>query len=84
MPNYATGVGGLPDWGNARLFSGTRAPEDLVAPQLRAWAAKKGKEEAEIQQARSKMREVSCGPPQDGALAAGAGASADGALPGGG
>ena len=47
-----------PDWSNAKLFTGYTAPEDLVMPQLKTWAARRGKEEVELFQARNRMREL--------------------------
>ena len=50
--------GGKQDWGNARLFTGRKRAEDLVSPALKAWAAKKGKEEVELFRARSSLRDL--------------------------
>eukprot|EP00435_Cladocopium_sp_Y103_P029700 s2867_g7.t1 len=47
-----------PDWSNAKLFTGYLAPEDLVMPQLKTWAARRGKEEVELFQARNRMKEL--------------------------
>ena len=77
---YAQGAG-APDWGNARLFTGYSGPDDLIMPQLKTWAARKGKEEVELQQARSKMRELRKPSTQAEESAA---AAADGSLPAGG
>ena len=80
---YEKSTNGTPDWGNAKLFSGHASPDDLVAPSLRTWAAKRGKEEVELWQARAKMRELRQPPfGGGGAEQAAAGAAADGVLPG--
>lgn len=77
---YAAG-GGVPDWGNAKLFTGYQTPEDLVMPQLRTWAARRGKEEVELYHARHRMRELR----KPGSAAEEAAAAvADGSLPAGG
>ena len=55
---FGAGTANSPDWGAARIFTGYRGPEDIVMPQLKQWASKKGKEEAELHQARTKMREL--------------------------
>eukprot|EP00435_Cladocopium_sp_Y103_P023715 s178_g5.t1 len=55
---YSAGAPGAPDWSNSKLFTGYIGPDDLVSPQLRSWAARWGKEEVEISQARNKMREL--------------------------
>ena len=47
-----------PCWDNANIFSGQGAPEDCLAPNFQSWAAWKVKEEAEVQGARSKAREL--------------------------
>ena len=75
----AFGDGGTenPDWGAAKIFTGYRGPEDIVMPQLKQWALKKGKEEAKLHQARTKMRELRRGVVTEEAAAAVAG----GALP---
>ena len=54
---YSAG-GASPDWGNAKLFTGYVGPDDVVMPQLRTWAARKGKEEVELYQARNRMKEI--------------------------
>ena len=41
---FASGSAAGPEWGHARLFTGSFSPDDLVSPELRAWAAKRGKE----------------------------------------
>lgn len=51
----------------------------MVSPQLRTWAARKGKEEVELAQARAKMRDGKRGLLAEDA----AEAIADGALPSG-
>ena len=78
---YNSGSSSAPDWGAARIMSGYQGPEDLVSPTLRSWAAKKGKEEVELANARAKMREAKKlqVPTEDAA-----GAIADGSLPSGG
>lgn len=55
---YSAGPPGAPDWSNSKLFTGYVGPDGLVSPSLRSWAARRGKEEVEISQARSKMREL--------------------------
>ncbi|CAE6957111.1 CACNA1H, partial [Symbiodinium sp. CCMP2456] len=54
---YAAGGASAPDWGAARYITNIRGPEDIVAPQLRAWAAKRGKEEVELANARAKIKD---------------------------
>ena len=76
-----------PNWENARIFSGSIAPEDCIAPGFRTWAVRKAKDEAEIAAARSKTRELRGGAGAGGG--AGGGGKADeaeavGGLPGGG
>ena len=78
---YAAGGSGAPDWGNSKLFTGYQGPEDLVMPQLKTWAARRGKEEVELYQARHKMRELRR---PGGATEEAANAAADGSLPAGG
>ena len=58
-----------PDWANAKIFSGHQGPEDLVMPSLKTWAARRGREEAEIFNARTKMRELRRGGAPAGAVA---------------
>ena len=65
------------NWGNARLFMGYVGPDDLIMPQLR-----KGKEEVELQQASSKMKELRRKP--SAGLEESAAVAADGSLPAGG
>ena len=78
---YAQGGSASPDWGNAKLFTGYVGPDDLVMPQLKSWAARKGKEEVELFQARNRMKEFrkSSASTEEAAVAA-----ADGSLPAGG
>lgn len=47
-----------PSWENAKLFTGQGAPEDIIAPVFRTYAAKKNKEELELLQARQRVREL--------------------------
>ena len=54
---YSAG-GSSPDWGNAKLFTNYVGPDDVVMPQLRSWAARRGKEEVELYQARNRMKEL--------------------------
>ena len=54
---YQSGSTSAPDWGAAKIISGYQSPEDLVMPQLRSWAAKRGKEEVELAAARTKIKE---------------------------
>ena len=79
---YSAGSSASPDWGAARIISGYRGPDDAVSPTLRSWAARKGKEEVELAQARAKIRETRKGllTTEDSA----ADAVASGSLPGGG
>ena len=78
---YSQGGSAAPDWGNAKLFTGYLGPDDLVMPQLTTWAARKGKEEVELHQARNRMKELKK-PANVGEEAAQA--VADGGLPAGG
>ena len=75
---YASGTG-TPDWSNAKLYTCHTGPDDLVSPQLRSWAARKGKEEVELATARARMKELRKLPT---AVEDSAAAAADGALPG--
>lgn len=52
---YSAGSSGAPDWGNAKLFAGYTGSEDVVMPQLKTWAARRGKEEVELYQARHRL-----------------------------
>lgn len=54
---FSAGTSSMPDWGAAKVITGYRGPEDVLSPQLRQWAAKKGKEEVDLHQARLKMKE---------------------------
>lgn len=71
---------GAPDWGNARLFTGYTGPDDLIMPHSKTWAARKGKEEVELHQARAKMKELRKPSAQTEESAS---AAADGSLPAG-
>ncbi len=75
---YASGTGN-PDWSNAKLYTCHTGPDDLVSPQLRSWAARRGKEEVELATARARMKELRKLP---AAVEDTAAAAADGALPG--
>ena len=77
---YSLGGNVAPDWGNAELFTGYAGPDDFVMPQLKTWAARRGKEEVELFNARSKMRELRRGAVVNEEAAA---AAADGSLPAG-
>ena len=77
---YSFGGNVAPDWGNAKLFTGYAGPDDLVMPQLKTWAARRGKEEVELFNARNKMRELRRGAVVNEEAAA---AAADGSLPAG-
>ena len=44
---YSGAAGASPDWMNAKVFTGYQSSEDVVAPQLKTWAARRGKEELE-------------------------------------
>ncbi|CAE7249467.1 unnamed protein product, partial [Symbiodinium sp. CCMP2456] len=55
---YAASPGNAPEWHHARLFTGVSSPDEIVPQELRAWAAKRGKDEVELIQARSKIKEV--------------------------
>lgn len=79
---FGAGSANNPDWGAARIFTNYRGPEDIVMPQLKQWASKKGKEEAELHQARTKMRELRRGvPTEEAATAVAEGALAAAAAP---
>jgi hypothetical protein len=73
---------GRQDWGNARIFTGRKRAEDLVSPSLKAWAAKKGKEEVELFRARNSLRDLRS--PSAAASDEAAAAAASGSLPPGG
>ncbi len=75
---YAAGSG-TPDWSNAKLYTCHTGPDDLVSPQLRSWAARRGKEEVELAAARARMKELKKIPLSTEEAAV---AGADGALPG--
>ena len=51
----------VPDWTSARVIISYRGPDDVIAPALRSWAARKSKEESDLAQARPK-REISARP----------------------
>ena len=55
---YASAAGGPPEWHHARLFTGSTSADEIVPQELRSWAAKRGKDEVELIQARSKAKEV--------------------------
>ena len=75
---FSAGSSNSPDWGAARIYTNYRGPEDVVMPQLKQWASKKGKEEIELHQARTKIREGRRGLVVDESAAE---ALAEGALP---
>ena len=77
---YSAG-GSSPDWGNAKLFTNYVGPDDVVMPQLRSWAARRGKEEVELYQARNRMRELK---KHSNVLEEAATSVADGSVPAGG
>ena len=77
---YSAGGSAAPDWGNAKLFTGYVGPDDLVMPQLKTWAARRGKEEVELHQARNRMKELK---KPSNAADESAHAVADGSLPAG-
>ncbi len=54
---YSAGSAGTPDWGAARIITAYKTPDDAISPQLRTWAARRGKEEVELHQAREKIRQ---------------------------
>ena len=54
---YSAGSASGPDWGAARYITNLRGPEDIVAPQLRNWAAKRGKDDVELANARAKIKD---------------------------
>lgn len=60
-----------PSWASARLFAGLGNADDLVAPELRQFAARKAKEESDIESVRTRGK----------GLAAAAEAVAAGGLP---
>ena len=79
---YASGPRGSPDWGSARYLTGYKGPEDAVSPQLISWASKKGKEQVDLANARSKIKEGRRGVSAEEALAvAGGGLPASKAAP---
>lgn len=55
---FSNSSGPTPDWSHARLYTGQATADDVVSPDLRSWAAKRGKEEVELYQARTKIREA--------------------------
>ena len=55
---FAVQTASSPDWGAAKYITNIRGPEDIVAPQLRSWAAKKGKDDVELANARAKRRSL--------------------------
>ena len=55
---FSNSTGSTPAWSHARLYTGQATADDVVSPDLRSWAAKKGKEEVELHQARTKIREA--------------------------
>lgn len=75
---FNAGSSSMPDWGAAKVMTGYRGPEDVISPQLRQWAARKGKEEVDLHQARLKLREgkrpqtEEAGALADGSMLAGA------------
>ena len=73
---FSAGPRGNPDWGSAQIMTNYRGPKDAVSPQLKTWASKKGKEEADLASARVKMKEARRGVSTEEARAV-----ADGALP---
>jgi len=75
---FSAGSSNSPDWGAARIYTNYRGPEDVVMPQLKQWASKRGKEEIELHQARTKIREGRKGLVVDEAAA---NAVAEGSLP---
>ena len=50
--------GSSPDWGNARAFTNYKGPDDVIMPQLRTYAARRGKEEVDLHNARSRMKDL--------------------------
>ena len=70
-----------PDWGNARYFSGTTSPFDIVPKDLRQHIAREAKDDVEVFQLRQKARAGALA--ADAAWSATAGAAtAVGGLPG--
>ena len=55
---FSAGSSSSPDWGAAKIITGYKGPEDVVSPTLRQWAARRGKDEIELHQARAKMRDA--------------------------
>ena len=51
-----------PDYSSVTLFSGVSKPLDAVAPELKAFVARRAKEEADIEKVRQKVRELKPGP----------------------
>ena len=62
-----------PSWANARLYSGVGQAEDLVAPELRHYVARRAKEESDVESMRQRVRGLPSG--------AAAEAAKEGALP---
>ena len=77
---YSQGPSSSPDWSSARLITGYKGPEDIVMPQLKTWVARRGKEEADLYQARSRVKELRRGTQASDEAAD---SVADGSLPGG-
>ncbi|CAE7336322.1 unnamed protein product, partial [Symbiodinium sp. CCMP2456] len=77
---YSQGPSSAPDWSSARLITGYKGPEDIVMPQLKTWVARRGKEEADLHQARNRVKELRRGTQ---VADEGADAVADGSLPAG-
>ena len=55
---FSAGSSSAPDWGAAKIITGYKGPEDVVSPTLRQWVARRGKDEVELHQARTKMRDA--------------------------
>ena len=54
---YSAGAKGSPDWASAQYITNYKGPEDAVSPQLLSWASKRGKEQVDLANARSKIKD---------------------------
>eukprot|EP00929_Paragymnodinium_shiwhaense_P055544 TRINITY_DN27826_c0_g1_i1.p1 TRINITY_DN27826_c0_g1~~TRINITY_DN27826_c0_g1_i1.p1 ORF type:complete len:463 (+),score=96.94 TRINITY_DN27826_c0_g1_i1:88-1476(+) len=62
-----------PNWDNARYFSGLGSSVDGIVPSLKTYVAKKAKEDADVEKARQKVRELKGAGAAAGAKSAAAG-----------
>ena len=54
---YSAGSPGNPDWSSARVITGYKGAEDAISPALRAWAARRSKEEVDLAVSRARFRD---------------------------